>query len=103
MPESQRRQHSPQAVFRSAGWVVALAIVFTVPALTVDFFHIEEDGLAEDNCPACQLHQSATASGTASAPELPPPAFGFSQEVPARANAAIIVGVSAASRSPPSA
>ncbi len=103
MTGSQRRRHSPRAAFRSAGWVVVLAVVFTVPALTVDFFHIEEDGIAEDNCPACQLHQSATASGTATPPELPPPAFGFSQEGPDRTNVAIIVGVSAASRSPPSA
>lgn len=103
MHESQQRRHSPRAAFRSAGWVVVLAIVFTVPALTIDFFHIEEDGLAEDNCPACQLHQSATASGAATAPELPVPTFGFSHAVTEPADVAIIVGVSAASRSPPSA
>lgn len=101
MQETQQRRHSPRSAFRSAGWVVVLAVVFTVPALTIDFFHIEEDGIAEDNCPACQLHQSATASGTAAAPELPPPAVGFSQEAPERTNVAIIVGVAAASRSPP--
>jgi len=103
MHESRRRQPSHRAGFRSAGWVVVLAVVFTVPALTIDFFHVEEDGLAEDNCPACQLHQSATASGAATAPELPVPTFGFFQAITEPTAIAIIAGVSAASRSPPSA
>jgi hypothetical protein len=80
-----------------------LAVAFALPAVSIDFFHVEHDCVANDDCPACQLHRSAAATGAAAAPELPVPAYGFSLVVTARAVFTVVVDVSAASRSPPSA
>lgn len=80
-----------------------MVVAFAVPAVSIDFFHVEHDCLANDDCPACQLHRSAAATGTVAAPEVPVPAYGFSLRVSAQAVFAVVIDISAASRSPPSA
>ena len=101
MADAPNHHAAFRPAFRSVSWVLLLVFVFVVPVLTIEFFHVEENGLESQDCPACQLQKSATAVGGAVAPELPAPVFRPLNHMPPRAAAEIVYTVAAASRSPP--
>jgi hypothetical protein len=84
MTENAQHNPEPTFAFRLFGWVIALVALFAIPALTADFFPVEDDLLECDDCPACRLQQSMTADGLAGASELPAPVFQRTLQLPGR-------------------
>jgi hypothetical protein len=84
--------------------VVALALAaFVLPAVTIEFFHTEDNPCRSDDCPACQFHQATAAIASAPVAVLPDLSFVEALPPPTKKQVAEPHVVERSSRAPPSA